>query len=279
MQEEYLGKLLEVGSSVAGSVAGTAIGLALAGPPGALAGAVGGPLVEGTTLYLASEFKRRVLGKREEERIGGTMAFAIKKMRENVDEGKQLRQDGFFQDEVNQRAAAKEVGEGVLLAAQREYEEKKLPFYGKLLANIAFESTVSREQANLLLKVGEALSYRQLCVLAFIGAKHVFEGERFGKFPELRPIPGLAPEAFELRQGSYQDTGGAANTDNAALLHEIFDLDFRNLVSTGTHLPGSTYIDPSKLRLVLLGFSLYRLMGLWEVDKEDVRKLALLLRY
>ena len=275
-QGTYLKDLLETGSGVAGSVAGTAIGLAVAGPPGAFAGAVGGPVVERTTLYLASEFKRRVLGVREEERIGGTMAFTINKIQENIDRGEQVRQDGFFRDEGNQRSAAKEVGESVLLAAQREHEEKKLPFYGNLLANIAFDSTISREQANLLVKEGQTLSYRQLCVVAFIAAKQLFAGERH--ISELRPIDGLGQEAFELKQGSYEDAGGVSGMEQASLLHEIFDLHFRNLASTGTDLPGSTYIDPSRLRLVLLGYNLYRLMELWEIDIEDVRRMALLLR-
>jgi hypothetical protein len=276
--EKYLEELLETGSGVAGSVAGTAIGLAMGGPPGAFAGAVGGPIVARTTFYLAREFKHRVLGMREEERIGATMAFVIKKIQENVAKGEQIRQNGFFRDRPNQRAAAKEVGEGVFLAAQREHEEKKLPFYGNLLANIAFDPSISREQVNLLVKEGQTLSYRQLCVLAFVAAKLLFEGKGFSQFTELRPIPGLEADVFQVRQGSFQDIGGASDRDNATLLHEIFDLDARNLVSTGTHLAGSTYVDPSKLRLVLLGFSLYRLMELWEINAEDVRKMASLLR-
>ena len=88
----------------------------------------------------------------------------------------------------------------------------------------------------------------------------------------------MGQEAFELKQGSYEDAGGVTGMEQASLLHEIFDLHFRNLTSTGTDLPGSTYIDPSRLRLVLLGYNLYRLMELWEIDKEDVRRMALLLR-
>ncbi len=274
-QEKYLGELLEIGSGVAGSIAGTAIGLAVAGPPGAYAGAVGGPLVERTTLYLAGEFRHRFLGKREEERIGGTMAFTIRKIQENVNKGEQVRQDGFFEDQASERAAAKEVGEAVLLAASREHQEKKLPFYGNLLANIAFDPTISREQANLLVQEGQRLSYRQLCVLAFLAAKQLYEGE--SRIVELRPIIGLEAEAFLLRQQNYEDSGGVPDMECGSLLHEIFDLHLRNLVSTGVDLPGSTYIEPAKLRIVLLAYNLYRLMELWNIDKSDTKRVALLL--
>lgn len=275
-EDRHLKEILETGSSVAGSVAGTALGLIMGGPSGAFAGAVGGPLAGRTTLYLASEFKHRVLSQREEERIGGTMAFAIEKIQENIAEGKQLRQDGFFQDHPTQRSAAKEVFEGVLLAAQQEHEEKKLSFYGNLLANVAFDYTINREQANLLTKEGQSLSYRQLCVLALVAAKQLFEGER--RISELKPISGIGQQAFNLKQESYENTGGVPNMNVAALLHEIFDLHARNLASTGVDMPGSTYIEPSNLRLALVGYNLYRLMELWGIDKDDAEEVASLLR-
>ena len=50
----------------------------------------------------------------------------------------------------NDRSFADEIIEGVLLAAQREYQEKKLPLYGNLLTNIAFRSDIDRVTANRL---------------------------------------------------------------------------------------------------------------------------------
>jgi hypothetical protein len=119
------------------------------------------------------------------------------------------------------------------------------------------------------------LTYRQLCTLAFIAAKQVAEGET--RYPDLKTIPGTKPETFRLKQGQYEGASGTPSTETVALLHEIYDLHSRNMVSTGVDLPGSTYIDPSKLRLVLTGFSLYRLMELWEIDKSDIEAVASLL--
>lgn len=276
-ENRHLKEILETGSGVAGSVAGTAIGLIMGGPSGAFAGAVGGPLAGRTTFYLASEFKHRVLGQREEERIGGTMAFAIEKIQENISEGKQFREDGFFEDQPTQRASAKEVFEGLLLAAQREHEEKKLLFYGNLLANLAFESSIDREYASHLTKEAQSLSYRQLCVLAFIG---VWSVHRRGINRRLRDpylgsksVPDL--EVFKRKKAVLTDDQRVSRDINSQLLgRETFDLITRGLISTSQVSNESNYrldmLSPSSI-----GSNLWELMELWNANQEDMEKVGL----
>src|SRR5690606_15674712 len=60
-----------------------------------------------------------------------------------------------------------EILEAVLLVSQKSYEELKLKFIGNLYANIVVTPSMDRYQANLLLKLAEALSYRQFCLLRF----------------------------------------------------------------------------------------------------------------
>lgn len=53
----------------------------------------------------------------------------------------------------------------MLLAAQRSYEERKVPYHGRLLSGIAFDSSISHTEANHLLRVFDALSYQQFVLL------------------------------------------------------------------------------------------------------------------
>jgi hypothetical protein len=107
-------------------------------------------------------------------------------------DGLPLRQDNFFQETANDRATADEVVEGIVLAAQREYEERKLQFYGNLIANIAFHSEVNRTQANLFIRQAERMSYRQLCLWSL-----------FVCMDELKIIrtPRMYPEHPEFEEG------------------------------------------------------------------------------
>jgi len=66
-----------------------------------------------------------------------------------------------------------ELLEGVLLAAQREYEERKVRCYGNLYANIAFEPAIDSVTANSLLREADDLSYMQIQLLALVARKDV----------------------------------------------------------------------------------------------------------
>jgi hypothetical protein len=160
--------LIEAGSAMTGALAGAAIGL-VGGPPGAVAGAaLGGGLAVGLK-RIGLEVRKRLLGPREAARIGATLTYAITAAQERLDSGEALRADGFFAADPTAsagRSAAEEAIEGVLIASQREYEERKLVLYGRLLASIAFRTDVSRAHANYLIGEVQGLSYRQLALLA-----------------------------------------------------------------------------------------------------------------
>lgn len=86
----------------------------------------------------------------------------------------EIRQDDFF-NKINERSTADEILEGILLSAQREHQEKKVQFYGNLIANIAFDPSIDREQANFLIKLDESLSYRQICLLSLFVNKDKYK--------------------------------------------------------------------------------------------------------
>src|SRR6266508_3625350 len=117
---------------------------------------------------LVDDFRSRALSRREVLRVDTVLKFAATKIQQNIANGQQIRQDTFFTEALDDRSAGEEIMEAVLLTAQREYEEKKLKYYGNLLANIAFHPEINRGTANQLIRIAERLSYRQMALLAFV---------------------------------------------------------------------------------------------------------------
>ena len=267
-EDEKVRDIVETGSEIAGATAGAAVGLLVGSLPGAVAGAAVGPAAARTRRGLAAEFRERVLGHREEVRVGATIAFASAKIREKLEAGEEPRRDDFFADEEQNRSTAKEVFEGVVLAAQREAEEKKVRLYGNLLANLAFEQDIDRSQANYLIRLGERLSYRQLSLLSLFAQNTLVHGDS---------------NRFSLRSDDYRGERGneppPITWEQLALLQETYDLYQSGIVGNG----GSAMIsvldaNPSVMSAEGLAVNLYNLMELWLVDQADLDALIRLLR-
>lgn len=205
--EEVVDELIDYGSELTGTAtAAIAINLFQANP--ALAVTLGGAGVALTHILrvTAKEVKERLLGKREELRIGATYIFAADKINRNIENGRQIRQDGFFQEQSNARAQAEEILEGVLLTAQREHQEKKIRFYGNLYANIAFDPTVDRSHANYLIRLLDRLSFRQLCWIAQIQSGYSFTyiqdvPEQADIINELNELAAMGIIKMEMQEG------------------------------------------------------------------------------
>jgi hypothetical protein len=125
--------LLESGAELVATLTGVAVGQAITGHAGEYAGAIVGPII----CRLLQEFSKRRLGRREKERLGAIVIFAIQKIEANFVVGNHIRSDDFFTDQPDGRSSAEEIAEGVLTVSQREYEERKIRFYGNLLGNLA----------------------------------------------------------------------------------------------------------------------------------------------
>jgi len=254
--ENAIRALISAGSEMAGGAGAGALGYYVGGAGGAAIGGATGPLLMRWLRGAAGEVVHRVLGEREKARVGATLGMAAQKIQENLNNGQQVRQDGFFEDRPGERAAGKEILEGVLLVAQREYQEKKLRFHANLLANIAFHQEIDRAQANLLIRVGEQISYRQMCLIALFAN----EGGHIG-----------------LREQKYE--GANVSLGTAAVLHEVCDLCVRLLlVCSREAVMIPAWVNPSKMKVQGTGAMLYNLMELWRVDPVDVAEVAGLLR-
>jgi hypothetical protein len=241
-------RLIGVGSEIAGGVAGAAIGLFAAGPAGAIAGGAAGPLITHTLRALAVELKQRVLAQREEVRVGATIAYAAVKIQQKIEAGEQIRQDAFFHEQPDDRSAAQEIFEGVLLIAQREYQEKKLTFYGNLLASLAFRPDVGRDLANALIRQAEGMSYRQICLLSLCIRK--------GEFPT-QTEEQLSPTKRD--EPSWLSLEGEAN-----ILHQ------HNILGGLQGADGYYAVLP-------FGKLLYDLMELEDLEQADLKEISAML--
>lgn len=162
-------ELIESGSELSGAMAGAAIGL-IGGPPGALAGAAAGVALTHTFRWVGSELRQRVLGPREEVRVGGAYAIALARIDERIHEGEPLR-PGFAEEQSKRRSVAEELLEGTLLMAARSYEERKIPLLGRMYASLAMTWDITTGYAHFLLRLADRLTYRQLVMLAIVGSE------------------------------------------------------------------------------------------------------------
>lgn len=246
MQDENYKTLIEKGSEIAGSAASTAIGLLVAGPLGAIGGAAFGPIAISIFKKIGTEISERFLGKREEIRIGATIAIAINNIENGIKEGKILRDDNYFKSNINNRSNAETILEGVLLKVRDEYEEKKLQFYSNFLSNLCFEKKISFERSNTLLKIIEQLSYRQILLLAYLHSIKTLDINRWS-------TAFLYNENFERFHDLYA---------------EVMDLYNHNLIQQNNESGIKMRIE--EVKLSSLGNDIFYLMSLNDIVTKDL---------
>jgi hypothetical protein len=242
-QDDDLREIIEAGSDVAGNAVGAAMGFIAGGPPGTvIGGAAAGPVVTRGMRWVATELRSRLTGQREVERVGATLAYSIEAIQELLEAGVSVRNDGFFEDE-GERSAANEIAEGVVLAAQRSYEEKKLKYLGRLHAAIAFDSRTSRYQANHLLKLFDSLSYQQLAILQTVNSNRL------------------------TRESSWRGSNENVPYETITILSETYDLYRKELINNGgSAMLGMTDLEPSNVEVHGMGKKLVIFCRLAEFD-------------
>ena len=255
-------KLIELGANMLGAGGGAAVGSVLGGPTGAIAGAMYGPFLANTIYQVGNEISERHLSRREEERIGATIYLTVEKIQQNIDNGEQIRQD-WFDERAGERAAAEEIFEGTLLAAQREHEEKKLRYYGNLLANIAFHPEIDKAEANFLIRLAESISHRQMCLMAVFARKNEFALRR-----------------TDFDYGQERKVIGQKDTALMMLLQEIDDLISKGVLNSFSTMIGHKLltVNPAKTDVQGLGSILYDLMELSQIDIRELREIVTMLR-
>ena len=251
-------ELLQADAEIAGGAAiGAAVGFLMGDPSAALTGATTGgatPVAVWSLQQLVRDLNSRLRG-RERVRGGAALALAIIKIQENIDAGYQIRDDNLFQDKIGDRSTAKEIAEGVIASAQREYEEKKVKFFANLLGNIVFEKRINRGYANLLIKQAGELSYQQLCLLSIFGNNH----------------------NLNLREENYHQK---EIPDSATpILLEAYGLVTRGMINMpGVIIITPVAIAPNKVNIQGAGYGPYHLMELSKIEQEDLNPIIEILR-
>ncbi len=239
----------ELGGSAAGAVVGAAIGTAVAGPLGTVGGALAGTIIEKGLLWVGNEIKDRMLSPKEEVRVGAVYTYATQKINNNLIAGKTIRTDNFFEANGDERSSNEEILEGVLLTAQKEYEEKKLKYLGNMYANLPFSDTVNSRMANMLIKIASELTYRQYVELYVV---KMFQNATYDAAVKKDPYESLA------------------GIQTMTIATEIFDLYRRTLIHSSEALLDAAAINPSKLTLVGYGSLMYELMELNEIKDDAI---------
>jgi len=221
---------------------------------GLLAGAAVGPGLAHTLRYGANFFVNRFLAGREKARVGLVYGLAAHKIKRRLENGERLRTDGFFEPDITERSPADEITEAILIAAQREHEERKLPYIANLLAFLAFTPGVDRAMANHLVRITSSLSYRQFCFIA------------------------LANDPNRIRMHSAPNYGSTGQNEGSIILlmSEFFDIYEQRLIdSEGMAVPMVLPpIDPRaiqlpNLRLGSLGDLVYHAMSLGDIPSTE----------
>ncbi|GAB3915384.1 hypothetical protein [Mucilaginibacter boryungensis] len=268
---------IRLGSSITGTAIATGLGAHFPGIEGAMVGSVMSPIIIETFASIGADIKQSILGDRERVRVGAAFSYALSKINQRVQNGEQPRTDGLFNGDSNERSASQEILEGALQFAQREFEELKIKHYGYLVANIYFESNIDRGYANLLLRLADKLSFRQLTMLELLANSAKFE-----LIKRRKPLPGT--ELLYTLSTSNKvgfSTQAPLKSSKADLALEVEEMKQMGVIAELEFklefmIPSDHFVN---LGLTKVGRTLRDLMELSEIDEKYILENAEWLRY
>jgi hypothetical protein len=246
-RRERAAKLIDRAADLTAATSG-GVGALIAGPPGALAGTGVGLAIREVLLRLGDEFEQRQLGPREKQRAGAALYWALKDVKERLDDEQEPRTDGFFApDDLGGRGRADELLEAVLTRAMGEHEERKVRHLGYLYAALVFREDIKPGHGNFLVDIASRLTWEQLVLIALIHEKG-YRG--LPDWPAFNPF-------------SIQAHGVAG---------QLFDLARQGIVVRTDSRPVDdiSRINPSYLQTATTGCLLLELMRLNELDSETL---------
>lgn len=234
MTDQPIQRFFHHGADLAGATVGYAAEFFQKAPAGT------GALIAVGVASVIKEVAARHLAPRELTRVSAAAAFATERIGARLIAGFNPRSDGFFDGTRNIRSPSEELLEAVLLKARDAFEEKKVRYIGLFYANVVFADYVSPQTAHLLLKQLERLSFRQLCLLAFVGSRGSLDVE-------------------VLRRPNHE------TPELEALKREEMDLHASDLGTMGLFSGVGPWVD----ELSTLGKVLHDLAGLDELPEVD----------
>jgi hypothetical protein len=270
-RHQEVSEIVDTVSAIGGALAGTALTL-VAGP---FVGNVSGEVVARVLAGVGYEIEQRFFAPRQERRIGLAYQAAVETASEELAAGKQTRSDGFFDPPgPDEPSPAEEILEGVLRTAADEWEQRKVPYIGRIFATLSFDSSVSPSDASYLLRLADRLTYQEVVLLAFWEAaqdeaqpyrQEVMSVSVRGAEGRSRPSAAILAQMNDLATAGLL---GAVNSDGQVV----------RMSETWGGLSGfRTYggrAEFTTTQLTDMGKTLYRLMGLDQVPHEDLTQIA-----
>jgi hypothetical protein len=240
--------LVEAGATIAGSMTRGAAGVVFA--PGEAVVTVD-DRVGAALRAAADDLAAALLPARERARAGAVLAFAVEHSVLLSRSERRVRTDGFFAERAGGRVGAREVLEGVVAAARRSVEERRIRHLGYLFAEVVVSPDIDAPLTARALRLAEACSWRQLALLAAVGRR------------DRAPLP-LVPLDDEPRSW----TAWGAREDVAELQRTgLLDPPPAVTRPGGAVLPR---LRPADLRLTRRGVLVHRLLALDFVREDDV---------
>jgi len=255
-ERDNLKQLFDNYAEIVGSGIGGVLGFLAGDPITATFGSVGGTVAAMALKNIGQEFSERQLSPQENYRVGKVLAIATFEIHQRLENGENLRNDGFFDEKPTGRSDAEEIAEAVMLKCQREPQEKKIPYMGYLKASLAFNSNISADMGHQIIKAAEELTYRQLCILKLA----------------------MVEDHFSLRDENYRSYGRFPK-QLYSVLYECMDLYQKEYITLGNgHALGLTNIVPDSMTVQGIGGDLFNLMKLSSISDDDLIPIAEVLK-
>jgi hypothetical protein len=254
-EDNVISEIVETGSDITGSVGSIIVGGLIAGPIGAIIGGVSGPIITRTLKAIGKSIKQKILTEREEVRVGAVYFYAIEQFNNHIDNGKSLVSP-LLNINVFGRNSTEEILEGIILTAQKTYEEKKIKFIGKLYANLLFINESDLAMSNFMLNLSNDLTYRQYIIINILKNREI--------------------NAIENKL--EKDKNGKSIITRYDLCCEIRFLKEKGLLGHPTYYSdmedNSSQVYFNDLKITLIGEQFYKLLGLSEIENQDIDNLV-----
>jgi hypothetical protein len=266
-----LQRVLGAGARLSGSTGGAAVGVLVGGPVGAFAGAGAGWAIQEIAIA-GADVAQRWLSPRAEERVGAVLLLATDEISARIMAGERPRDD-LRGSTTAARSPAAELIEATLVTASQTHEERKLPYLAHLLAAIAFEHGLSPADSNQLIGLAEALTYRQLVVLAVFDAIDGTSSNEIMRLygpndwvsDEPSALTSIRVDMLDLFQRGLVRLPRRIRREVSDMFTEETDLGWPGVPSE---------VGPRDLQLTSAGERLTRMMRLVEIPEGDRQELV-----
>jgi hypothetical protein len=221
-------------------------------------------------LHVGAEIEKRLLAPRQEKRIAEAYDYLSKGVEAHLESGDALRDD--FYGSTEDGGMAGELLEGVLLTAADAWEQRKVPYIGRLFAEMSFEPSVNVADANYLLRLADQLTYRQLQLQAFLHRVDSLDTAEMVGFIMDDATPHRLNKATDALQAEMEDlcslglVGVKRKDGTMGAPYPTWD----GIADAGT-LKRASLTD---IHLTPLGETLHRLMGLGDIPTEETDEIV-----